>query len=152
MRGLARNKIMFAFGRFLIFIGNAGFYITAIWGLILELAILHNLAGFWGLFLGIVLFPITMLAVPWYAVFALGDWLPFILIYVGAVVTAIIYALGKSIWWANRPDILSDITELDPEKVEVSQEGIVSDWLAEEVERSRQEQDHQYESEQPDTP
>jgi hypothetical protein len=84
---------------------GAGFafaaYLVAVvcgpWGLFLDLAIVHRAAGFLGVVVGSVLFPVTFAVAPWYAGVAWGYWFPLLISYGGAIVTTLLVGLGSVI-------------------------------------------------------
>ena len=53
-----------------------------LWGFYLSLQIVGDLGGFWAAIAGGLLYPVVFLVIPWYAGFALGDWLPLWISYV----------------------------------------------------------------------
>lgn len=44
--------------------GSIGGAVFGLWGFILDLAVVYHAAGLWGLVVGVVLFPLTYVAVP----------------------------------------------------------------------------------------
>lgn len=56
--------------------------------LVVNLAVINEALGwgFWGIVLAIVVFPLTMIAAPWYALIAWGNPIPLALTYGGFVV------------------------------------------------------------------
>lgn len=84
-------------GGFLSFFGGLFCVIVGSWGLWIELGIVHEAAGFWGIVIGLIIFPITLFAAPFYAIIANGDWFPLALIYGGGFVGTIIYGVSHSI-------------------------------------------------------
>lgn len=80
------------------FMKGAGYFIAlicGIWGLIEVLRILVLITGFWGTFIGLMFFPLTMVAVPVWAGFAHSYWFPLILIYGGGMVFMILFGIGN---------------------------------------------------------
>lgn len=71
--------------------------IFGLWGLILLVAIVNEVAGFLGVVLGFMLFPIMFAAAPWYAGVVWGNWLPLMVCYGGGIFTAILFGLGSII-------------------------------------------------------
>jgi len=71
--------------------------IFGFWGLILLVGVVNEIAGFLGVVIGFILFPVMFAAAPWYAAVAWGNWLPLIVCYGGGVLTAILYGLGSLI-------------------------------------------------------
>lgn len=74
--------------------GIGGCSVCTIWGLILSLIIVARLTGLLGLMIGFVLFPISLLVVPWYAGFELGNWFPLIISYGGLFGGILIFGIG----------------------------------------------------------
>jgi len=70
-------------GRLLQYLGVISYFIFGIWGLILSIAIVNYAAGFCGVVVGCVLFPVTIFAAPWYALGQWGTWYPLTVIYGG---------------------------------------------------------------------
>jgi hypothetical protein len=56
-------------GRLLSGLGGICYCVFGVWAFFLSLSIVHKVAGFWGFVIAFVLFPITFVAAPWYAVF-----------------------------------------------------------------------------------
>ncbi len=72
--------------------------ISALVGFIISLMIVSEVAGFWGVVLGITLFPVVLIAGPWYALVSWGNPIPLILIYGGGILAAIFYGIGRLIF------------------------------------------------------
>lgn len=71
--------------------------VFAIWSFFVQLAIVHDVAGFWGMVLGFFLFPITFALAPFYAIIAWGDWYPFAVTYGGGIGGFVLVGLGSVI-------------------------------------------------------
>jgi hypothetical protein len=84
-----------AFGKVVNGAGAVIFVMTGIWGLVLSLDIITDVIGFWGMIAAFLLAPITFLAVPLYAGFALGIWFPVVLNYGGCLLAILLMALGS---------------------------------------------------------
>ncbi|MBL7146749.1 MAG: hypothetical protein ISS76_21090 [Phycisphaerae bacterium] len=84
------SKILLGFGYII-------WTISGFWGFCIELGIAHKLAGFWGVIIAIVLFPLTLIVTPIYSIIADGNWLPFILIYGGTIVGVTFCSFSLSI-------------------------------------------------------
>lgn len=67
-----------------------------LWGLLLNIAVVSHVAGFWGVVVGFLVLPVTFFATPWYAGVALGDWLPLIVNYGGGIVGTTLIAVGSA--------------------------------------------------------
>ncbi len=78
-------------------LGGIGFAIFGLWGFIIELAIVNQAAGFWGVVIGIMLLLVTLVAAPWYALVALGNWFPLVIVYGGVIVAAALFGIGSVI-------------------------------------------------------
>jgi hypothetical protein len=50
--------------------------------------------GFWAVVLGLAVFPVTIIAAPWYALIAWGNPIPLAVGYGGFIVAAVLVALG----------------------------------------------------------
>lgn len=70
--------------------------IFASWVLFLDLVILYQAYGLWSGVVGLVLAPITYLVVPWYALIALGEWVPLAFGYGSLVVGIVSIRLGSA--------------------------------------------------------
>ncbi|WP_075367600.1 hypothetical protein, partial [Desulfosporosinus metallidurans] len=66
-----------------------------LWTLYAEAVIVNEVAGFWGIVIGLVVAPITFVAAPIYAVVEWGEWLAVVSIFGTGVLISIIYALGS---------------------------------------------------------
>ena len=71
--------------------------ICGIWGFLLDLAIVKEAAGFWGVVAGFVLMPVTFTVAPWYAGIAWGNWFPLLICYGGGIVATVIIVGGAAI-------------------------------------------------------
>lgn len=78
-------------------IGGIAYVGFGIWGLIIVLSIINQAAGFWGVVIGFFIFPVTLVAAPWYALVAWGTWFPLIVVYGGGIGASIFYGLGSVI-------------------------------------------------------
>ncbi len=78
-------------------LGGAMFFIFGIWGFIVELAIVNHVAGFWGVVIGIMILPVTLVAAPWYALIAWGNWIPLAIVYGGGITAAVFFGVGSLI-------------------------------------------------------
>jgi len=77
--------------------GYLAWAIFGIWGAIVCFAIVNDVAGFWGIVLGLTFLPLTFAAAPWYAVVAWGNWFPLLICYGGVIAAYILYAVGSVI-------------------------------------------------------
>ncbi len=68
--------------------------IAGIVGFIICLKIVYAVLGFWGIVLGLFLFPVFLLAAPWYALFAWSDPAPVILVYGCGILAWIVFGIG----------------------------------------------------------
>ena len=71
--------------------------IFGLWGFIIELTILCQVAGFGGVVIGFMLFPVMFLAAPWYALVAWGNWFPLLIVYGGGILAAVLFGIGSAI-------------------------------------------------------
>lgn len=55
------------------------FIVCGLWAFIIELYYAYNILGFLGIVLGIAIFPALLAAMPFYALFAFGNWSPLVL-------------------------------------------------------------------------
>jgi len=75
-------------------IGIIGIIIVGIWGLIIDLAIINEAVGFWGVVIGFTFFPILFAVAPWYALIAHGNYFPLLLQYGGGIAVLILFYIG----------------------------------------------------------
>ncbi len=68
-----------------------------VWALLLNVAIVNEAAGFWGVVVGFVLLPVTFLAAPWYAGVATGNWVPLMVCYGGGIAAWGLFVAGSAI-------------------------------------------------------
>ncbi|OGV71214.1 MAG: hypothetical protein A3K19_11780 [Lentisphaerae bacterium RIFOXYB12_FULL_65_16] len=87
---------MSAIGGVLKMIGYVVWFGAGLWGFVLCLGVVCDAAGFWGLVAALILCPVTFLAAPLYAGFALGNWSPLILNYGGGIVAAVLIVTGNA--------------------------------------------------------
>ena len=66
------------------------YFISGLWGLYLCFKIVAISFGSKVALLSLVIFPGLLAIAPWYAFFALGDWLPFVVVYGGFILALII--------------------------------------------------------------
>lgn len=77
--------------------GYVAWIIFGIWGFLLDLAIVNQAAGFWGVVVGFFLLTMTFVAAPWYAGVAWGNWFPLLICYGGGIAATILVAGGSAI-------------------------------------------------------
>lgn len=65
-----------------------------LWTLFAEAVIVNEVAGFWGIVIGITVAPITFFAAPIYTVVEWGEWFPVISIFGGGILISIIYGVA----------------------------------------------------------
>lgn len=65
--------------------------------LFVNLAIVIEAAGFWGAVIGFVIFPVTLVVAPWYALIAWGNPLPLAVTYGGFVVLLVLNGIAALI-------------------------------------------------------
>lgn len=78
-------------------IAMIGYFIFGIWGLIISVAIVNYAAGFWGVVIGFFIFPVTLVAAPWYALVEFGTWYPLVVIYGGGIFSSLLFGIGTLI-------------------------------------------------------
>lgn len=71
--------------------------IGGLWGFLLSLEIISEAAGQWGVVVAVVLAPISIAAIPVYAGFAWGEWVPMALNYGGGIASALLLYLGATL-------------------------------------------------------
>jgi hypothetical protein len=84
-------------GRLFSVLGIVCYFFFGIWGFILALAIVYAAVGFWGFVIAFLLFPVTLIAAPWYALFHYGTWFPLVISYGGPIVAGILHSIGSSL-------------------------------------------------------
>lgn len=67
-----------------------------LWGLLLDLELIAEAVGLWGVVAGLVAAPLTVAATPLYALFALGDWLPMVSSYGSSIASALMFYAGAA--------------------------------------------------------
>jgi len=82
-------------GYLLVGIGSLSFIIVAIWGFFIEILIVYGLFGYWGVFVGLVIFPIVFAVIPFYALIASGNWFLLAFIYGGIPVAVLLCICGS---------------------------------------------------------
>jgi hypothetical protein len=90
-------KILNCLGKVLCSFGYLVLIIAGIWGFWIELVIVHEAAGFWGMVIAFSILPLTYIAVPFYALIANGNWFPLALVYGGGLIGAAIFGTGQLI-------------------------------------------------------
>lgn len=84
-------------GGILKVLGGIAFAIFGLWGLIIELAIINQVAGFWGVVIGFILLPVMFVVAPWYALVEWGNWFPLLIVYGGGILAATLFGIGSAI-------------------------------------------------------
>ena len=85
------------FGAVVKGVGYLSLVMFGFWGLALDLAIVNQAAGFWGVVVGFFLLPVTFAAAPWYAGVAWGNWFPLLVCYGGGITAGTVVAIGTAI-------------------------------------------------------
>jgi hypothetical protein len=78
-------------------LGGICFCVFGIWAIFLSLSIVHEVTGFWGFVIAFTLFPITLVAAPWYALFHWGTWFPLAISYGGFILASVLKSIGGSL-------------------------------------------------------
>lgn len=65
-------------------------------GLLLCARYVLSLAGWWAAGAAVLLFPLTLLTVPWAALVGDGAWAPLIVVYSGTFVAGLLHALART--------------------------------------------------------
>ena len=73
--------------KFMSIAGFWGFFVFYVWGLILAAPIVKNVAGMGWFIVGIILSPVTLVVVPWYALIVQGTWYPLLVTYGGIILS-----------------------------------------------------------------
>lgn len=81
-------------GKVISGLGTVCYCVFGVWGFILSLAIVNQAVGFWGFVAAFVLFPVTFVAAPWYALFHWGTWFPLEVSYGGFIAASILMSVG----------------------------------------------------------
>ena len=77
--------------------GWAAWTVIGLSGLLVGLEIAGDLAGIWGLALASALFPLTLAAAPWYALFAWNAWTPLLVVYGGGALATTLLFLARQL-------------------------------------------------------
>lgn len=85
------------FGTIFIVIGIVMYVIFGLLGFVICLEIINQAAGFWGVVICFFLAPVTLLAAPWYALVAFGNWIPLLICYGGGIAASIAFGIGSTI-------------------------------------------------------
>ena len=80
------------------------YLLTGISALFINLGIVNEVAGFWGLVIGLFIFPIVLVVAPFYAFFEFNDLFPLIITYGGTIIAIILniihrVVVGEFIEW-----------------------------------------------------
>lgn len=67
------------------FILSIVFYLLLVWAFFIEAFYLYVLWGFTGIIVGVFVFPVIMVAMPFYIAFAFGNFSPILLTVIGLV-------------------------------------------------------------------
>lgn len=76
--------------------GVVGFAVAFLWGMGVCVGIIADEAGSAAAVLSVILAPLTFLLVPWFAGFALDNWLPFLINYCSGTIALALLASGKA--------------------------------------------------------
>jgi len=95
------GKIRKIVGIWLKVIGIILYVGWGLWSLFAEVVIVNEVAGFWGIVIGMTVAPITFFVAPIYAVVEWGEWFPVVSIFGGGIFITIIYGLGT---WLHGED------------------------------------------------
>jgi len=87
----------YAIGRLLSVTGGGILAISAIAGFLIALGIVYDLLGFLGIVAGILLAPVLLVAAPFYAGLADGNWIPLLITYGGGILGLLCREAGKSL-------------------------------------------------------
>ena len=77
--------------------GILALIVVAIWGFVLCADVINEVAGYWGIVVGVAFFPLTLIATPWYAGAALDNWIPLLVCYGGGITAVIPLAIGLAL-------------------------------------------------------
>jgi hypothetical protein len=69
--------------------------ITVFCGFGLNLAIVRQVVGSWGVIICLILFPIVFAVAPWYELISHGNWFPLLVIYGGVITSSVLYNIGS---------------------------------------------------------
>ena len=72
-------------------------FVTGLWGFFLCMGIISKVAGFWGIVLSLLLYPITFVAAPLYEGFACDNWFPLLVNYGGGIGALVLCGIGRAI-------------------------------------------------------
>jgi hypothetical protein len=75
-----------ALGVVAFIVGSGALIALGVWSLLLDLHVVYTVGGTWLTVVGLILFPVTMVAVPLYAGIRQGDWFPALVSIAGIVI------------------------------------------------------------------
>ncbi len=84
-------------GDILKLLGAVVWVVYGLWGFMICLAIVNDIAGGWGLLIGLALAPVTFVAAPWYALIAWGLSYPLSVCYGGGLAGTLLLMIGSRI-------------------------------------------------------
>jgi len=84
-RGSFQEKI----GGVLSFLSIFSYFIFGVWGFLLNISLVSETMGLLGVIVGVTFFPVVLIAMPWYAAVALGNWLLLEVTYGGFIIAGI---------------------------------------------------------------
>lgn len=92
------SSIRHSIGAFFLYLAFIVFFILGFIDLIFSLRIIYQAAGFWGCLVAFVLFPVTLVFAPIYAIVAYHNWFPFIMNYGILLPVGILAGIGYLIY------------------------------------------------------
>jgi len=81
-------------GGFFTVVGYIAIAAFGLWGLVIELAIIEHVAGFWGMVVGFMILPLMLTVTPLYALIAWGNWFPLLIVYGGGIFAFTMIGVG----------------------------------------------------------
>jgi len=84
-------------GKVFMALGGIVWVVCGLLGFIISLAIVNNVAGFWGVVIGFAIAPVTFAAAPWYALVQWGNWFPLLINYGGGICGTLLWGIGSLI-------------------------------------------------------
>jgi hypothetical protein len=89
---------------------------VGLFALFISMSIVEQAAGFWGLVVGFMFFPVTFTVAPFYAGLHAHDWMPVVFTYGGGITAYLAFAFGQFV--NERPDAAeNDVTPKFEESV-----------------------------------
>lgn len=107
-------------GSVLMWLGFVSWFAFGLWALALNIRVIDPIVGGFWTTVAMVFFPVLLGLVPWYALFAHGDWLPLAVTYGGITLSVLIVTVGRSLAKVDEPPPVPP----DPTLLRTFQDGV----------------------------